>query len=250
MLSLVVVSALAMAACGGAAGPPPLAGDSTTVPPTEGSHLGHDASVSVPVGGLVVPEDRERLAREYGWYFPDGEYVGPVDIDGRPLVYEPIEGFGDFSATPHFLLDWQGINEAVVACMRANGFSLELHPDGLGADWSAVPAEQSQIAMAVHASCYAGLHVPDRMPFTDEQWGEILAYQTALIECVASFGYSVSDPPSLDEFIESDGNWGAYDLVPPMVGPAGDELSSACPQGPVGGFGAWSPGDPIRPYEG
>ncbi|GBE22951.1 MAG TPA: hypothetical protein ENH00_01110 [Actinobacteria bacterium] len=198
---------------------------------------------------LVVPEDREGLARQYGLYSPDGEYVGPVDSDGRPLVFEPITGYGDFSDVPYFLLDWQLVNQREVACMQDHGFDLVLDADGLGANWANVPQEQNNLALAVAIACHAGLRLPDRVPRTEEQWAELLAYQIALRDCVASLGHDVPEPPSLDQFIESNGNWTAYDMVPNLVGPAWDELAKTCPQAPVGGFGAWNPGDPVRPYQ-
>ncbi|NOY55922.1 MAG: hypothetical protein GXP34_08040 [Actinobacteria bacterium] len=64
-----------------------------------------------------------------------------------------------------------------------------------------VPKEQNYLTLAVAIACRAGLHIPDRVPHTEEEWAEMLAYEIALLDCVAGLGYPVPSPPSLDMYI-------------------------------------------------
>ncbi len=252
--TLVVLVGLLAAACSPAgtthtaskeAAPPRSAASTIRLPATSSLPDPGREEAPSPLQELVVPPDPRAQAREYGLYAPDGTYVGPVNEDGMPLVFEPVEGFGDFSDTDYFLVDWQQVNAATVTCVRHFGFPLKLHADGLGADWSQIPPEQNQLAQAVYWACYAGLAVPNPVPFNDEQWAEIYAYELALADCLRARGYAVPEAPSLDRFVETEGRiWGVYIQIT-AYGPEWDELVRACPPAPPGGYGAWDPGDPV-----
>jgi len=198
------------------------------------------------MGGLVPASDPWVLAEEYHLISPDGEYFGPVGSDGEPLLFGPIEGYGDFSKIDRFDVDNYEVVRLLARCVRDRGFPVSLTQDGPGLSYESVPPEQNQLAYAVEVACKAGLHVRSPEPVSVEQLEKGYAYEVALAACLEDQGYSVSDPPSLDSFIDSQGYWNPYfDLSVPLSDWV--PLNRVCPQNPVGGFGAWNPGDPILP---
>ena len=195
--------------------------------------------------GLVPAKDPWALATEYGLVSPDGEYVGPTDENGDPLLFEPIEGYGDFSDVDRFDVDTYETTRLVVACVNDHGFAVTLDPDG-GVGFGSVASEQNQLAFAVVLACEHGLDIRGPAPLSTVQLEKMYAYMVALAGCLEAQGYSVADPPSLDAYMDSQGNWNPYDGL--SVGL--DDwvaLNRACPQNPVGGYGAWEPGAPIAP---
>jgi hypothetical protein len=203
------------------------------------------STTRVVSGGVVPAEDPLSVAQTYGLVSPDGEYVGPVDSDGAPLVFEPIEGYGDFSKVDRFDVDTAEATRLLVECVNDQGFAVTLDPDG-GIGFGSVSAEQNGLATAVYFACKAGLRLQAPEPLTSAQWEKVYAYEVALASCVAELGYSVSDPPSLDAYIDSQGDWSPYFDLPDSA-LLNLDLIRTCPQNPVGGYGAWNPGDPILP---
>jgi len=197
------------------------------------------------MGGLVPAADPLALAEEYHLISPDGGYVGPVGSDGEPLLFEPITGYGDFSGVDRFDVNTYEMARLLVECVNDQGFAVTLDPDG-GIGYASVPAEQNQLAFSVDLACEAGLHLPPPQPLSPEQLEKMYAYMVALAGCVEDQGYSVGDPPSLDTFIDSQGYWNPYFDLPDSA-LMNLDLIRACPQNPVGGYGAWNPGDPIVP---
>jgi hypothetical protein len=203
------------------------------------------STTRVVSGGLVPAADPWALAEEYHLISPDGEYFGPVGSDGEPLLFEPITGYGDFSGVDRFDVDTYETTRLLVRCVNDQGFAVTLDPDG-GIGYASVPAEQNQLADAVYYACKAGLRLESPGPMSVEQLEEAYAYMVALAGCLEDQGYSVSDPPSLDAYIDSQGYWNPYsDLSVPLSDWV--PLNRVCPQNPVGGYGAWNPGDPILP---
>lgn len=206
------------------------------------------ATSSTPSGvtdGLTPAEDPWALAREYGLMSPDGEYVGPTDANGNPLLFEPIEGYGDFSGLDRFDVDTYEATRLIVACANDHGFAVTIDPDG-GIGFASVTPEQNQLAFAIELACEHGLHVRKPAPLTMEQLEKMYAYMVALAGCLEAQGYSVADPPSLDAYIDSQGDWNPYDGLSLGLD-AWVPLNRTCPQNPVGGFAAWDPGNPIVP---
>ena len=228
--------------------PPP----TSTIPPATPTALdnntGTPPSTPATTSRLVrVTGDVLERARQYGLVAPTGEYVGPVDHDGNPLIFEPIDGYGDFSNTDLFEVDPTEIVSAQARCVQDQGFPVEVDASESGFSFERVPPEQNQIAFAVAIACKEGLNLPPPSTPTVAQREEQLAYLTLVVSCLRELGFAVEDPPSLDEFIELDGAWSPYDALPPL-GPAEfDRVDRSCPQWPPGGYGAWEPGDPLRP---
>lgn len=204
------------------------------------------SSLPVPSGLVLITENVDSRAREFGLVSPGGEYVGPVDTDGNPLLFEPIAGFGDFSDYDPFEEGDRPVNDAVFACVRAQGFPVQQTGSG-GVDFSGVTEEQNQIAFAVLIACKVGLNEPPPEPLNVEQLTEVYAYRLELADCVSGRGYDVGDPPSLDRFLEGGGVWSPYPSFSGEGPAAIASLERACPQSPPGGYGSWDPGDPVVP---
>ncbi len=111
---------------------------------------------------------------------PDGEYVGPVDSDGDPLIFEPVTGYGDFSGQDRFEVDNYQSVRLLARCVADHGFFLTPTEDGAGLLFQAVPPEQNQLAQAVLTACREGLRLEKPVPPTVEQLEEIHAYLIAV----------------------------------------------------------------------
>jgi len=161
---------------------------------------------------------------------------------------QPIEGCGDYSA---YDSAWEPDRAETTArmaeCVQDQGFPVTV--DGASIGFASVPPDQNELAYATMIACRVGLKLPIVGPLTEEQLKEAYAYQVALLDCYAENGYPGTEPPiSLDVFIELEGAWQALDIIgAPGPGEAWDELNRRCPQTPVGGYGAWNPGDPVAP---
>ncbi|GIU91819.1 MAG: hypothetical protein KatS3mg011_0725 [Acidimicrobiia bacterium] len=168
--------------------------------------------------------------------------------DSRTEGVAPITGYGDFSDRPAFEVDWYRVSELVVERMNDQGFPAALIPPGDGISVAEIPPEQRSAAEEVFDACYAGLNLPPQQPLDDEQIAEVYAYRLAVADCLRAEGYQVPPAPSLDTFIEewATGPWNPYESVD-TSGASWEGIQMRCPQSPAGGYGAWDPGDPIRP---
>ena len=171
----------------------------------------------------------------------------PPPIVSIPPAIEPITGYGDFSGQEYFYVDWFLVTRLTVQCLQDHGFPVTLVPPGDGISFLSVPHSQNQLAQQHLEACHAGLNLPEFEWPSPEQIEVMYRYYVALRECLIAEGYTVSEPPSLDQYIDSftTGPWSPYENVP---GDSGwDAIQMKCPQGPPGGWASWEPGDPIIP---
>jgi|GEM_PF-3562392 len=123
---------------------------------------------------------------------------------------------------------------AFLACVEAHGFTAEMQPDGSVLVQSA--PEQLEVFREVMDDCRReslGLTgtVP---PPTAEQVEQFYEGLIQLSVCLESQGYDISEPPSLDAFIEGGvGSWdpigevlAVHDLSPSRL----NQLNAVCPQ--------------------
>jgi len=178
-----------------------------------------------------------------------GQSAGVVGSDD-PITLSAegqYEGYGDFSDVPYSDIDWYEVTALEVRCANDNGIPVRLIPPGDGFSFGEVPPEQSAVAMEVVEACEKALKLPAYEPAGRAELEEIYAYMVALASCLETQGHSVSDPPSVEVFVDSHGSWNPYDYVPHADIKELDRLQQACPQQPTGGYGAWEPGDPVTP---
>ena len=250
LIATAVVAMLGVAGCSAAtssqavtsAGVPTTVVSSTTVPVSDTT----TASSRGAPAGLTPAADPWARAEQLSLVSPDGQYVGPVDSNGEPLLFEPITGYGNFSGQDRFDVDSYQVVQLLAECVADHGFPLTVTGDGTGLTFQAVPPDQNQLAQAVLFACKAGLRLEKPAPPTVDQLEEAYAYMVAVAHCLEEEGYSVTDPPSVGVYIDSQGYWNPYDdLVAGLQ--EWSRLNQKCPQNPVGGYGAWDPGDPVRP---
>ena len=117
----------------------------------------------------------------------------------------------------------------ILTCVKGAGFDVELVDGGL----LATPApEQRDLYRETLAACEKsaidrGLVGPLLPPSHEElaAWYEALTWTH---DCMAAAGYPVSDPPSLDLYVESNGRvWHPYDVLPVEKIPV---VERVCPQ--------------------
>lgn len=124
--------------------------------------------------------------------------------------------------------EWQQVQ---ADCMREAGFPME----------TSVPAEQVQAMNLARYICNAQYPVnPDQnlSAVTDEQKETVYDYLAGtLVTCLAGEGYSVSDIPSEQSFIEEwdrSGPWNPYDHISPQpYREEFQELDQKCPMNPL-----------------
>lgn len=160
----------------------------------------------------------------------------------------PISGYGDFSEQTYFEIDWLHVTELVIRCMNDQGIPATLTPDGAGISAEKIPPDQNQIGFETMNACMEGLSLPPQEEANPDQLAEIYQYNLALKVCLEAEGYDVPEPPSLEVYIDTylTDPWYAYENVN-SLGPEGVAIEALCPQQPVGGYGAWQPGDPVQP---
>lgn len=148
---------------------------------------------------------------------------------------EPITGYGDFSNTEYVDVDWYEVTRLQIQCMRDQGFEVEPIPPGDGIDFSNVPPTQHQEAQKTSWACLTGLNLPEPTEPADDQLAEHYDYLLEAKECLEAEGYETGDPPSLDTYIETGGQWSPYNLVAQddTIGiEEWNALNVACPQIP------------------
>jgi hypothetical protein len=170
---------------------------------------------------------------------------------GTSVSIPPITGYGDFShLTSYFEVDVFEVQGLAARCTQDRGFAVTFDPVTGGISFSDVPDEQNQQAGATLAACIAGLNLPELHPFTDDQLAVIYAYGLAVAGCLEGEGYSVAAAPSLEVFVDTwrqADNDGEVTVWTPYASVRDLSIEQVCPQSPVGGYGAWQPGDPITP---
>jgi hypothetical protein len=166
----------------------------------------------------------------------------------RSHALEPITGYGDFSDQEFYEIDWFLVNRLTIQCLQENGFPVTVVSPGDGISFHSVPVSQNQLAQQYLEACRAGLNLPEFEWPTPEQLEVMYAYYVALRDCLIDEGYAISEPPSLDPWIDSftTGPWTPY-LDVPGGGSGWDSIQMKCPQAPPGGWATWEPGDPIIP---
>jgi hypothetical protein len=77
-------------------------------------------------------------------------------------------------------------------------------------------------------------------------------YRVAVHDCLVDLGLDLGDPPARAAQLAGDPAWSPYDEVAVTrrtTAGTYEDLVRSCPPQPVGGFGSWSPGDPVTPVE-
>lgn len=169
---------------------------------------------------------------------------GPSAVEHSIPSIEPIYGYGDFSNTPYHDIDWVVVTALVVQCANDHGIAARVLPPGDGYTLSAVSESQQGFAIAYVSACRAGLNVPQSEPLSEEMLESLYSNLLDTKVCLENLGYSVSEPPSLGQFIESYPRGEAWSLasIPnslpgiliwrsrTLINPNGRGSNELCPQ--------------------
>jgi hypothetical protein len=229
---------------------------STTVAlaPTTTVETAGDPSLAGVSGVTRITDGLDELGVAWRLVDPEGNYIGPVDVNGAPLLLEPIGGYGDFSwMTPEdrFNMDPDSRQGLILACVGDLDARFAQLIEATGSfDWSRLGGQLSQVGMAAYVACDAGLHVPRlvQSEWTSAMWKKAYDYTMAVEDCMeVEAGIDLGSRVTRGEYeagAELLPAGGAYwSLDDATV----QRLNQVCPWSPVGGFGAWNPGDPIVP---
>lgn len=196
-IATVLVSVTVLAGCSTST-------NSATTSPGVVTTIGSSRAAStVPTGstppGLETYEDPWGRAEQLGLVSPDGEYVGPVDSNGDPLIFEPVTGYGDLSGQDRF---------------DDEGFKVRMEGTALVTE---VPPEQEEVFNAAVDNCTLRYFPPQG---SDRPSGEDLearyGHLLQVAECISRAGYEVPTPPTVESFVDCGGtNWDPFDLLQP-----------------------------------
>ena len=106
--------------------------------------------------------------------------------------------------------------QPVVSCMRERGFNAAIDPVD-GALAGTYPSDQREIFQEALEECMsgAGLDTDAEKPtLSDADYERLFTAYVETAECLVAEGFEVSTPPSLQVFIESEGEaWHPYDVI-------------------------------------
>lgn len=131
------------------------------------------------------------------------------------------------------LADWL---TGVVGCLRQEGWQARLTVDHTGiADESVPPSRQAAYQAASDRCEQAAGAPPNAVPMTAEHAASIYRRLLAVRTCLSDHGYTTSEPPAQQEFVQNylagTPPWSPYLDVPQDVqGQAWTDLNRACPQ--------------------
>jgi hypothetical protein len=175
------------------------------------------------LGTEVIPtavsdEERARLLEEY--LAAKAEAFG---LDDPPKA-EPID-----LVSPS---EW---STAQIACLRAAGINVSPTLDGSGVDFSQSGAADPRVARAAYL-CEAQFPLDPKylVPLNESQLRYVHNYLVSeLIPCLEKHGQGVDSPPTVDQFLEKQGEWSPYvQLANQQSLEAVAGLIEVCPQSP------------------
>jgi len=95
-----------------------------------------------------------------------------------------------------------------------------------------LPADQVDAYNEQYWQCQRSLGCPPSEPFDYSRLPELYEATVATKACLESLGYTISDPPSMEAWIESydTGPWLPHSELPPMSEEEWEKVNSECPQ--------------------
>jgi hypothetical protein len=204
-------------------------------------------------------EDAEREVRDRLQERVEQEEGAAAEAEQLLREAEPVTGYGDFSDVDPFELDTHAVTLAIGRCVADGGFDVTVEAPGNSLAFHDDDATRNHAAQARQEACVEALQLPEPKPPTEEQHLVSFAYQLAVHACLVDLGYDLPAAPSEPWPYSPRGEpepdaWMPYsdllDRYPEVLrADTWDVVQMACPQGPIGGFGAWSPGDPVPSVE-
>ncbi len=126
--------------------------------------------------------------------------------------------------------------QPVISCLERHGFHAEIDPAD-GALSASFPTDQREVYREVLAACMSdsGFDMQAERPqLTHEDYERLFDAHMETVECLQSEGLPTTPPPSLEAFVESNGEvWHSYDAVAAddsMPISEWDRINQVCPQ--------------------
>ncbi len=164
--------------------------ESTTASTRIATRASGDPSLAGVQGVTRVVDELDVLEARWGLLSPTGEYIGPIDLTGDPLLFQPIGGYGDFSwmaPQDRFDMDPALRQELVLGCVAdTDPRFAQLIEDTGQFLWGDLAGQLSEAGMATYIACDAGLHVPrlSQQDWTPAMWQKAYDYAMATKACV------------------------------------------------------------------
>lgn len=122
----------------------------------------------------------------------------------------------------------------MVGCLRQAGWAVNMAPAGDSYEVPSLSGDQRPAFMEAQATCQEQVG-PAPVP-AELSEAEIREHYQFLVDarrCLMDLGYSISEPPSADAFVESwsTGPWSPFNEVVDIVGPEEwGRINEECPQ--------------------
>jgi len=128
----------------------------------------------------------------------------------------------------------EGWTTAMTGCLRDAGWDVVADPAGDGFSVNGLSGEQRPAYIAAEGKCEQQVGPPPpAVPLDEAQIRERYGFLLDARECLIGLGYSISEPPSEEAFLESwaTGPWSPYnDVVDSVSSEQWEEINAACPQ--------------------
>lgn len=119
--------------------------------------------------------------------------------------------------------------QQLLACMQEKGWDVSIgRGGGVTAEY---PEEQTDQYEAAQAACGAEIPSVGDVVLTDEMLNDGYALQVNTLDCLRGEGYDgLSDPPTLQAYIDDRGSWTPYGELPAMPEDEWIQIQETCPQ--------------------
>lgn len=123
---------------------------------------------------------------------------------------------------------------AMAGCLRDAGWDVAVGPAGDSYHANNLSGEQRPAYIEAEAACEAEVGPPPEVePLSQAEIREHYRFLLDARECLIGLGYSISEPPSEDAFVESwtTGPWSPFnDVVEVVTTEEWERINDACPQ--------------------
>lgn len=150
---------------------------------------------------------------------------------GEPLLVDepPVAGPEHAAAIAQAKLEYV---EAMVVCLQLRGFDVSVNDDGNGISSRNVGiVEYFKQSDECEGELVAAGRIEPPATASREYFEGAYEYNLTVKACLEAEGYTVSEPPTKDSYVESQGeNWVPYDAVVTNSLAEWEEINRLCPQ--------------------
>ncbi|QHO69625.1 hypothetical protein [Marisediminicola antarctica] len=136
---------------------------------------------------------------------------------------------GAIERSSEYLQEGTPEEQQLLVCMQEKGWDVSIgRGGGVAAEF---PSEQEDQYDAAQAGCGFDVADGEDVVLTDELLNDGYALQVDTLDCLRGEGYDgLSDPPTLQAYIDERGSWTAYGELPAMPEDEWIQIQETCPQ--------------------